>query len=62
VTSDTYIVPMAKISDMPENRAEISVSDFFIGAPSAFSYWVDVYVRTNNILEGPPDYLMDYAP
>jgi hypothetical protein len=62
VTSNSYIVPMAKISDMPENRVEYPVKDFFIGSPSSFGYWVDVYVRTNNTLEGPPDYLMDYAP
>jgi hypothetical protein len=62
LTSNTYIVPMAKISDMPENRVEFPVKDFFIGAPSSFRYWVDVYVRIDNMLVGPPDYLMDYAP
>jgi hypothetical protein len=62
VTADTYIVPMTKISDMPEDRVEFPVKDFFIGTPSSFRYWVDVYVRTNNTLVGPPDYLMDYTP
>lgn len=62
VTSNTYIVPMTKINDMPENKVEFAVKDFFIGAPSSFRYWVDVYVRTSNTLVGPPDYLMDYAP
>jgi hypothetical protein len=62
VTSDTYIVPMAKIPDMPVDRVEFPVKDFFIGTPSSFHYWVDVYVRSNNTLVGPPDYLMDYAP
>lgn len=62
VTAGTYVVPMTKISDMPQNRVEFSVADFFIGTPSSFRYWVDVYVRTGNTLAGPPDYLMDYAP
>lgn len=62
VTSDSYVVPMTKISGMPEGRVEFPVADFFIGTPSSFSYWVDVYVRTNSTLVGPPDYLMDYAP
>ncbi len=62
MTSNTYIVPMAKIFDMPEKRVEFPVKDFFIGAPSSFRYWVEVFVRTNSTLSGPPDYLMDYAP
>lgn len=62
MTADAYVVPMTKISDMPEDRVEFSVADFFIGNPPSFRYWVDVYVRTSNTLVGPPDYLMDYAP
>ncbi len=60
-TAETYVVPMTKISNMPEDRVEFPVKDFFIGKPSSFRYWVDVYVRTNSTLVGPPDYLMDYA-
>jgi hypothetical protein len=62
VTSNTYIVEMTKISDMPQDRVEFSVADSSIGSPSSFHYGVDVHVRSSNILEGPPDYLMDYAP
>ena len=62
VTADAYVVQMTKISDMPQDRVEFSVADFFIGTPSSFNYWVDVHVRSNNTLVGPPDYLMDYAP
>ena len=62
MTAGTYVVPMAKISDMPQDKVEFPVEDFFIGNPSSFRYWVDVYVRTNSTLVGPPDYLMDFAP
>lgn len=62
VTTDSYVVPMTKISDMPQDRVEFSVADFFIGNPPSFRYWVDVHVRTSNTLAGPPNYLMDYAP
>jgi hypothetical protein len=62
MTADIYVVPMTKISDMPEDKVEYPVKDFFIGNPSSFRYWVDVYVRSNSTLIGPPDYLMDYAP
>jgi hypothetical protein len=62
MTAGTYVVPMTKISDMPEDKVEFQVKDFFIGNPSSFRYWVNVYVRSNNTLVGPPDYLMDYAP
>jgi hypothetical protein len=62
VTDDTYVVQMTKISDMPQDRVQFSVKDFFIENPSSFRYWVAVHVRTSNTLVGPPDYLMDYAP
>jgi hypothetical protein len=60
-TVDTYIVPLTKIEDMPEDSVEYRVKDSNIGAPTRFIYWVDVSTRVNASL-GEPDYLMDYAP
>lgn len=60
-TVDTFIVRPVKIEDMPDDRVEFPVEDFYIGAPAKFVYWVDVSVRLNATF-GEPDYLMDYAP
>jgi hypothetical protein len=60
-TVDTFIKRPTRISDMPEDRVEFPVEDFYIGAPTKFVYWVDVSVRLNATL-GEPDYLLDYAP
>jgi hypothetical protein len=62
VTAGTFKMPMRKIFDMPENRVEFPVEDFYIGNPSSFRFWVEVAVRSNSTTSGPPDYLMDYAP
>lgn len=62
-TAESYIVPLTKIPDMPEDRVEYSVEDWLIGNPSTFHYWVSVSVRVeSDPFTGPPDYLMDYAP
>jgi len=60
-TNNTFIERPIIIKDMPEDRIEYSVEDFYLGNPSKFAYWVDVLVRLNNTL-GEPDYLMDFAP
>jgi len=60
-TVDTFIMRPTRISDMPEDRVEFPLEDFYIGAPTEFVYWVDVSVRLNATL-GEPDYLLDYAP
>ncbi len=60
-TVNTFIVRPTRITEMPEDRVEFPVEDFYIGAPTRFIYWVDVSVRLNGTL-GQPDYLMDYAP
>jgi hypothetical protein len=60
-TVDTFVRTPVKIQDMPEDRVEFPVEDFYIGAPNDFVYWVDVSVRLNATF-GEPDYLMDYAP
>ncbi len=62
-TLQRYVVPITKISDMPDNSVQFPVESSYIGNPSSFSYWVSVLVRvdTEN-LDKPPEYLMDYAP
>ncbi len=56
-----FIIPPTSIPDMPENRVEFPIEDFYIANPSSFSYWVDVSVRVNSTF-GQPNYIMDYAP
>jgi hypothetical protein len=60
-TVGRFIVPPTSIPDMPEDRVEFPIEDFYIGSPSSFSYWVDVSVRVNATF-GQPNYIMDYAP
>ena len=62
-TNGSLILPFTKVWDMPEDRVEFPVEDFYIGGPSEFHYWVSSYVRVNNTDFGSmPDYLMDDAP
>jgi hypothetical protein len=62
-TDGSLILPFTRIWDMPEDRVEFPVEDFYIGGPSEFRYWVASYVRVNNTsFGGIPDYLMDDAP
>jgi hypothetical protein len=61
-TADTFIRTQIRIEDMPEDRVEFPVEDFYIGAPTKFVYWVDVSMRLNATDDREPDYLMDYAP
>jgi hypothetical protein len=62
-TSESYILPQTKIDDMPEGKVEYPVQDWLIGNPSSFRYWVSVFVRVDSTsFDGPPEYLMDYAP
>lgn len=60
-TVGRFIVPPTSIPDMPEDRVEFPIEDFYIGNPASFSYWVDVSVRVNATF-GQPNYIMDYAP
>lgn len=60
-TVNTFVARPTRIPDMPEDKVEFPVEDFYIGAPTKFVYWVDVSVRLNATF-GEPDYLMDYAP
>jgi hypothetical protein len=62
-TSGKYVVPMAQISAMPQDRVEFPVESSYIGSPPSFHYWVSVHVRVYaENLSAPPEYLMDYAP
>jgi hypothetical protein len=62
-TLQRYVVPITKISDMPQNSVQFPVESTYIGNPSSFSYWVSVLVRVDSEnLDEPPEYLMDYAP
>jgi hypothetical protein len=61
-TVDAYVTGPTRISDMPDDRVEFPVEDFYIGAPTKFVYWVDVSMRLDATDTGEPDYLMDYAP
>ncbi len=60
-TVGRFIIPPTSIPDMPEDRVEFPIEDFYIGSPSSFSYWVDVSVRVDATF-GQPNYIMDYAP
>lgn len=60
-TVNTFILRPVKIEEMPENKVEFPVEDFYIGNPSQFSYWVEVLVRLDPSFGGPR-YLVDYAP
>ena len=60
-TVGRFIVPPTSIPNMPEDRIEFPIEDFYIGNPSSFSYWVDVSIRVNATF-GQPNYIMDYAP
>jgi hypothetical protein len=62
-TDGSLVLPFTKTWDMPEDRVEFPVEDFYIGSPSEFRYWVASYVRVSNTnFGGIPDYLMDDAP
>lgn len=61
-TVDATIKGPVRISNMPNDRIEFPVEDFYIVAPTKFVYWVDVSVRLNATDVGEPDYMVDYAP
>lgn len=62
-TDGSLELPYTRTWDMPEDRVEFPVEDFYIGSPSEFRYWVASYVRVSNTNFGDiPDYLMDDAP
>lgn len=62
-TDGSLVLPFTRTWDMPEDRVEFPVEDFYIGGPSEFRYWVSSYVRVSNTNFGSmPDYLMDDAP
>jgi hypothetical protein len=62
-TADTYVLPLAKISDMPKDKAQVFVDPSLIGNPPSFNYMTCVMVRVNStFLNKPPDYLMDSVP
>jgi hypothetical protein len=62
-TDGSYILPLAKISDMPKNTVQVHVDPILIGNPSSFNYITSVMVRVNStFLNKPPDYIMDSAP
>lgn len=62
-TDNKYVIPLTQILGMPKDRVEFPLTASYIGSPTSFQYWVSVSVRvdTEN-LDGPPEYLMDYAP
>lgn len=62
-TDGSLVLPFTRTWNMPEDRIEFPVEDFYIGSPSEFRYWVASYVRVSNTnFGGTPDYLMDDAP
>jgi hypothetical protein len=62
-TADTYVLPLAKISDMPKDKVQVFVDPSLIGNPPSFNYMTCVMVRVNStFLNKPPDYLMDSVP
>jgi hypothetical protein len=62
-TANTYTLPIAKISNMPEDKVQVFIDPSLIGSPSSFNYMTCVMVRVNStFLNKPPDYLMDSVP
>jgi hypothetical protein len=62
-TANTYVVPLARISDMPKDKVQVFIDPSLIGNPSSFSYMACVMVRVNStFLNKAPDYLMDSVP
>ena len=62
-TANTYVVPLARISDMPKDKVQVFIDPSLIGSPSSFNYMTCVMVRVNStFLNKEPDYLMDSAP
>ncbi len=62
-TNGSYILLLAKISDMPKNKVQVYVDPILIGNPSSFNYITSVMVRVNStFLNKPLDYIMDSAP
>jgi hypothetical protein len=62
-TSNSYTLPLSRISDMPKDKVEVFFDPTFIGNPSSFNYMVSVMIRVNSgFIEKPPDYLVDSAP
>jgi hypothetical protein len=62
-TANTYVLPLARISDMPKDKVQAFIDPSLIGNPSSFNYIACVMVRVNStFLNKAPDYLMDSAP
>lgn len=62
-TADAYVLPLAKISDMPKDKVQVFIDPSLIGNPVSFNYMTCVMVRVNStFLNKPPDYLMDSVP
>jgi hypothetical protein len=62
-TANTYILPLAKISDMPKDKVQVFIDPSLIGNPTSFKYMTCVMVRVNStFLNKAPDYLMDSVP
>jgi hypothetical protein len=62
-TANTYVLPLARISDMPKDKVQVFIDPSLIGSPSSFNYMTCVVVRVNStFLNKEPDYLMDSAP
>ena len=62
-TANTYVLPLARISDIPKDKVQVFIDPGLIGNPSSFNYIACVMVRVNStFLNKAPDYLMDSAP
>ena len=62
-TNNQYVLPMTKISEMPNNKVQVFIDPKLIGNPSSLNYLTSVMVRVNStFLDKPPDFLMDSAP
>ncbi|PWU79860.1 MAG: hypothetical protein DLM72_15305 [Candidatus Nitrosopolaris wilkensis] len=47
-TANTYVLPLAKISDMPKDKVQVFIDPSLIGNPSSFKYLTCVMVRVNS--------------
>lgn len=61
--AQSYVLPLSKLSSMPQNKVGVAFDPILIGNPASFNYMVSVMIRVNStFLHKPPDYLVDSAP
>lgn len=61
--NNIYSLPISKIDNMTNNNVEVTIDPIFIGNIKNFNYSTAVMIRVNGeILNKPPDYLIDSSP